>query len=174
MRLFLAIDLPHPIQEVTSELMLPELQQVRWSPLQQLHVTLVFIGEQPSDKLDEIIEAIAEVPFESFPLTLNQIGHFRSGVIWLGVENNEPLNRLQKSLSHKIRSLGIALEQRRYIPHLTFGRCKNLTPEILGLLGKQALGLRINLDVSAFQLKRSILSSDGAVYETLCEFTPDK
>lgn len=173
MRLFLAIDIPETLQELISELMLPELQQVRWSNSQQLHITLVFIGNATHEQCDEIIESVSELSFSPFSLTLQGIGHFRSGIIWLGVDNNEPLQRLQKALSHKVRSLGIKLEQRKYTPHLTLGRCKHLTPEILQKLTKQALGFSVALEVGAVQLKNSRLKPEGAEYETLGAFLPD-
>ncbi|MCP4597080.1 RNA 2',3'-cyclic phosphodiesterase [Neptuniibacter sp.] len=166
MRLFLAIDIPESIQDQIALLTCPELEQVRWTTSHQLHITLVFIGDQPQHRLDEIIEAVAEVQFTPFNLTLKQIGHFRSGIIWLGVDENEQLQRLQKSLSHKIRGLGIKLEQRKFIPHLTLGRCKKLTPEILETVASNGIGFETGFEVEAFQLKSSRLSPDGAIYQT--------
>lgn len=173
MRLFLAIDIPETIQDQITELTCPELEQVRWTTCQQLHITLVFIGEQPQHRLDDIIDAIAEINFDPFPLTLKKIGHFKSGIIWLGVEESEPLIRLQKSLSHKIRSLGIKLEQRKFIAHLTLGRCKKLTPEILGKVSIKSLNFETGFSVNAFQLKSSVLKANGAEYLTEGEFLPD-
>ena len=173
MRLFLAIDIPGSIQDQVAPLACPELEQVRWTTSHQLHITLVFLGDQPPHRLEEIIEAIAEVQFTPFNLTLERIGHFRSGIIWLGVEENEQLLRLQKSLSHKIRGLGIKLEQRKFIPHLTLGRCKKLTPEILETVAGKGVGFKTGFEVEAFQLKSSVLKVDGAEYATEGEFMPD-
>lgn len=173
MRLFLAVDIPESVQDQISSLTCPELEQVRWTHSHQLHITLVFIGDQPQHRLDEIIEAVSEVEFTPFTLSLKKIGHFRSGIIWLGVHENHQLQRLQKSLSHKIRSLGIKLEQRKFIPHLTLGRCKKLTPEVLETVGQKGLGFETGFKVEAFQLKSSRLSPDGAVYQTEGTFMPD-
>lgn len=173
MRLFLAIDLPEPIQDQISSLTCPELEQVRWTHSHQLHITLVFIGDQPQHRLDEIIEAVSEVDFTPFTLNLKKIGHFRSGIIWLGVQENQQLQRLQKSLSHKIRSLGIKLEQRKFIPHLTLGRCKKLTPEVLETVGQKGLGFETGFEVETFKLMSSVLKADGAEYQTEGEFIPD-
>jgi len=173
MRLFLSIDIPESIQDQIATLTCPELEQVRWTTSHQLHITLVFIGDQPQHRLDEIIEAVAEVEFTPFNLTMKQIGHFRSGIIWLGVDENEQLQRLQKSLSHKIRGLGIKLEQRKFIPHLTLGRCKKLTPEILETVAVKGVRFETEFEVEAFQLKSSVLKVDGAVYQTEGEFLPD-
>lgn len=173
MRLFLAIDIPESIQDQVATLTCPELEQVRWTTCHQLHITLVFIGDQPQHRLDEIIETIAEVQFTPFSLTLKRIGHFRSGIIWLGVDENEQLQRLQKSLSHKIRGLGIKLEQRKFMPHLTLGRCKKLTPEILETVASKGIGFETGFEVEAFQLKSSVLKMDGAEYVTEGEFIPD-
>jgi 2'-5' RNA ligase len=173
MRLFLAIDIPESVQDQISALTCPELEQVRWTTSHQLHITLVFIGDQPQHRLDEIIEAVSEVEFTPFTLNLKKIGHFRSGIIWLGVEENQQLQRLQKSLSHKIRGLDIKLEQRKFIPHLTLGRCKKLTPEVLETVSKKGLRFETGFEVGEFQLKSSVLKADGAEYVTEGEFLPD-
>ncbi|WP_415881569.1 RNA 2',3'-cyclic phosphodiesterase [Neptuniibacter sp. QD34_54] len=173
MRLFLAIDLPEDLQDRITELYCPELEQVRWTVSHQLHITLVFIGDQPHQYLEEIIEAVSETSFEPFELCLQKIGYFKSGIIWLGVEESEPLKRLQKSLSHKVRGLGIELEQRKYMPHITLGRSKKLTPQVVSQVSHKGLGFTANMVVSAFQLKSSVLKANGAEYLTEGEFLPD-
>ncbi|WP_415885046.1 RNA 2',3'-cyclic phosphodiesterase [Neptuniibacter sp. QD37_6] len=173
MRLFLAIDLPEDLQDRITELYCPELEQVRWTASHQLHITLVFIGDQPHQHLEEIIETVSEISFEPFELRLQKIGYFKSGIIWLGIEESEPLKRLQNSLSHKIRGLGIELEQRKYTPHITLGRCKRLTSHVVSEVSHKGLGFTANIEVNAFQLKSSILKADGAEYQTEVEFLPD-
>lgn len=173
MRLFLAIDLPEDLQDQITELYCPELEQVRWTVSHQLHITLVFIGDQPHQHLEEIIEAVSETSFEPFELRLQKIGYFKSGIIWLGIEESEPLKRLQKSLSHKVRGLGIELEQRKYTPHITLGRSKKLTSQLISQVSHKGLGFTANMEVSAFQLKSSVLKADGAEYLTEVEFLPD-
>lgn len=173
MRLFLAIDLPETLQDQITTLYCPELEQVRWTPSHQLHITLVFIGDQPQPRLDEIIEAVAEVSFAPIYLKVAKIGHFKSGILWLGVDESDPLKRLQKSLSHNLRGLGIKLEQRKYMPHITLGRCKNLTPEVMNKLSRKSLNFNAELGVETFQLKSSLLKAEGAIHITEAEFLPD-
>jgi len=172
MRLFLAIDIPDAIQQQVEQLYLPEIRECRWTPLEQLHITLVFIGEQPSSRLDDIIRAVSKINFRPFTVKLNQIGHFRSGIIWLGVENSEDLQRTQKKLKAHLSDMGIAISQRKFTPHITLCRSKNISPEVLSRMSRQALGVKYQFCADTFQLKSSILKPSGAVYETEAEFYP--
>lgn len=81
--------------------------------------------------------------------------------------------RLQASLSHALRKQGLKLEQRKYIPHITLGRCHRLSPELLTQISTQALGFRSRMEVDSYQLKSSLLRPEGACYETEAEFWPD-
>ena len=100
MRLFLAISL-----EGTMRQSLLTLQE-QWKslgvkghfvPPENLHLTLAFIGEY--GKPDAVMDALASVPFEPFPLRLDRLGHF-GDLYWAGIADNTPLTTFVKRLRH--------------------------------------------------------------------------
>lgn len=101
----------------------------RFTPRENLHLTLAFLGEIDRPDLAEL--AIREAAGKPFLLTLEGCGRFpkRGGdVLWFGVRQNEALVNLQARLCDRLRTAGFALEDRPYVPHITLGRQVVLPP----------------------------------------------
>jgi 2'-5' RNA ligase len=68
-------------------------------------------------------------------LQFDRIGHFtkeRSGDIWwIGLKNNNKLNRMQRRLSRELITAGFELEKRKFTPHLTLARQVRLKPDLI-------------------------------------------
>ena len=91
-----------------------------FSPKENLHLTLVFIGE--TERTEEIISAVSEIEFPSFEFKISGTGIFEKGIFWAGTEENENLRNLYKEVFEKIRGLGFEPEEREFVPHITFAR----------------------------------------------------
>ena len=85
-----------------------------------LHLTLVFIGE--TERENEIKSALSEVEFPSFEIKTEGIGLFEKGILYIGTEKNEKLEKLQKTVFKKLKNLGLEIEEREYVPHITLAR----------------------------------------------------
>lgn len=139
-RLFIAINASEPLVKTFP----PTLKKlkinadrrdmaVKWVPLENLHVTLAFIGERPSEDIpviEEIMKSIsAKIP--AFDLKVEDMGAFSSEqdarVLWLGVQNKKILNQLRDELIEGLDQGDLLFreEVRPYVPHLTIGRLKN-------------------------------------------------
>lgn len=98
-RLFVAIRPPAAIRERLLGLM-GGVSGVRWQTGGQLHITLRFIGEVPSQLADAIAAALGSVRHSPFDLSLNGIGTFgrpgQPGVLWAGVAPHEALKSLHR------------------------------------------------------------------------------
>ena len=130
MRLFIAICLTDNIKEALSETA-AELRGVarrgRYTRSENLHLTLVFIGE--SDRIDEILDVMEDAVDEAFAkpikIALSGAGAFRGrggDTHWVGVENTTELNTLAKALTDGLRTAGFDIEKRRFLPHVTIAR----------------------------------------------------
>lgn len=172
MRLFLAINLPTEVQNQVAALYLPEIESLRWTPLHQLHITLSYLGELSPNKIDAIIEAIAELTFKPITLTLKDTGFFKSGIYWLGVDENPELINLQNRLCHAMREIGIRLEKRRFKPHVTIARTKQISAPIAQRIEQQSFGFHLEFSTDRFELMSSYLKSDGPEYQSEAEFIP--
>lgn len=92
---------------------------------ENLHLTLVFLGECDVLKTATIKHVMSMITFEPFALTIERIGRFKrdSGDIWwAGIQESKTLIDLQGALTDKLISRGFALDKRKYSPHITLGR----------------------------------------------------
>src|SRR6185437_9474458 len=111
MRLFTAIDLP---QEALLRLdrlvaaLRPEAL-IKWSPLDNLHITTKFIGEWPEERIGELHAALLKVaPRHPFQVQIRNLGWFPNEraprVLWAGVEGGESLKELARDTDEALAS----------------------------------------------------------------------
>lgn len=134
MRLFTAIDIPPPVRSRLSALLdlLRPAAKLRWSPVENLHVTTKFIGEWPDQRLGEMHDALATVATPAAAcLTVRGLAWLphphRPRVFWVGVEDGGQLNTLAQATGLAVTRLGVPAEDRPYRPHLTLARLKDRT-----------------------------------------------
>lgn len=165
-RLFVAIDPPEEVREQLAPLCCG-LPDARWTPIEQLHLTLCFIGEVDGSTFLDICEALGEISFAAFSLQLRGVGFFpprgQPRVVWAGVEKCESLMVLQRKITTRLFQMGIFLENRKYSPHLTLARLNQTSPARVGkYLNEHALFVSSPFTVSQFTLYSSVLGRKGA------------
>lgn len=134
MRLFIAINFN---DEIKAELIsaIENLKRIcvhgNFTRKENLHQTLVFIGETPQNKLTAIKkimdDRIVNIDYIDRPLslTLDALGKFkRSGgdIYWVGVKSNPLIAELYDGLCDDLENAGFNIEKRKYKPHITIGR----------------------------------------------------
>lgn len=179
MRLFTAI---HLTPEIVLRLdrLLSALRTeafIKWSPLDNLHITTKFIGEWPETRLDELHEVLSVLgPREPFKVELKDLGWFPNErsprVLWLGVHGGDALAQLAHETEQRLEALGIIREERKFSPHLTLARIKNPVPlhrlrQRVSELQPAALG---SFSVSYFSLFRSDPGSNASIYRSLRDY----
>jgi 2'-5' RNA ligase len=150
---------------------------VRWIDPQHLHLTLRFLGNVPTDRMDELSAALRHACARAAPfhVALEGAGCFPNPknprVVWIGIQGDlEPLRKLQEQIARETKSFGDTCDERAFQPHLTIGRVK-----ASGLAGRKAVQAiefvgvpRLGVwTVQNVLLLRSELSPDGARYTTL-------
>lgn len=132
MRLFTAIDLPPEMLEKLGQFLsrLRPLAKLRWTAVENLHITTKFIGEWPEARLDEMKMALRGVVQNgSIDIAVHGVGWFpdqrRPRVFWAGVDGGEPLSALAQATEGAVSKLGVPVEPRPYSPHLTLARVKD-------------------------------------------------
>jgi len=125
-RLFVAILPPVTVRSELAALAAP-LPGVRWSPMDNLHLTLRFIGETDEVKQERFAAALGRVHVEPFILPVGSVGLFPSRgpakVLWAGVGNGHTrLYQLRKQVDEALLSVDSALAVPGFHPHFTLGR----------------------------------------------------
>jgi RNA 2',3'-cyclic 3'-phosphodiesterase len=170
-RLFVAIDLdPALVRELES--IQYGLPGVRWTPPEQLHLTLRFIPEASNERLDMLQENLGEIEFAPFELRTGGLGVFLrrqvAEILYCSVQTSPELLELQRRVDGIAREIGLAGEKRRFEPHVTLARLKDAPPARL----EEYLSLHQNFParaspVNEFSLYSSVLRPEGAVHRRL-------
>jgi 2'-5' RNA ligase len=182
LRLFIAIELPPPVQAVmtaTIRTLATRNLAVRWVDPAGTHLTLKFLGATPPDRVDALAVAMHETVAtqNSFQLATADLGVFPNlrapRVVWIGVTGDlAALHTLQAGVEGKIAPLGFPTEQRPFSPHLTLGRSdKAATGSQRAAIGATVAAMTaptpVTWQVSRLALIRSELLPTGARYTAL-------
>jgi 2'-5' RNA ligase len=129
MRLFIALDIDDGIRRRLQrfvEGVSGFASDARWVRAESMHVTLKFIGEKPVEVVEEIKLALAAVKGEPFEISFRGYGFFPTAksarVFWVGIETGPQLASLATTVDRATSTLGIAMEEHAYSPHLTLAR----------------------------------------------------
>ncbi|NVM53124.1 MAG: RNA 2',3'-cyclic phosphodiesterase [Candidatus Helarchaeota archaeon] len=179
MRCFLCIEIKKPVI-ITKILQFqdefkPIDARIKFVEAENLHFTLKFLGNIEPTIIDEIYSTMKKVPFSAFPINFETVGSFpasRPRVIWIGIsEGRDELSSITTYLNQNLKNLGFKPEKRKFSPHITIGRVKyvNDKKSLMSLLQKwqnQSFG---KMNVTSFQLKKSVLTPKGPIYTILKE-----
>ena len=155
-RSFLAVTVSTEVREELESLQ-HGLPEVRWTPFEQMHITLKFLGDVSTQTLETLQQEVMELHIPSFTLRFAGLGTFlpRNGppVLWAGLESEEALQGLFRNIESMAGRLGIPKEKRPFKPHLTLGRLRRRQPERL----KGYMELHEHFYSSAFDCKEVVL-----------------
>lgn len=131
-RLFTGLEIPAEASLLLS-LKRGGLQGARWIDPENYHLTLRFIGDVDRSIGDEVAHALDRfVDGAPFDLTLNHLGVFggnKPHTVYAGIAPSEALNQLHASQDHLFQRLGLAPDPRKFTPHVTLARLRDVAPE---------------------------------------------
>jgi 2'-5' RNA ligase len=173
-RLFVGIELP-PELRLRLSLLCGGIPGAKWVDPGNLHLTLRFIGEVDEGTASDIDETLAQIRAPRFALTLSGTGHFGTGdtprALWVGVEKTRALLQLHDKIEMALMRLGLAPEQRRYTPHVTLARLKQVAvPRLQEFLRDHALFRAESFPVERFSLIASYPTKSGSIYEDQADY----
>lgn len=154
---------------------------VRWTPPDQWHLTLHFLGEVPADRIAGLERSLRSslVGARGFSLHLEGLGAFPSPraprVLWVGLGGDLPgLQDVRQRVVQACAGFGEPADPRPFHPHLTLGRTRQPDPQALRAW-REASGDAHPLPpcewlVGRVALCRSELRPAGAVHTELAAF----
>ena len=169
-RMFIALDLPPQVAGTLADLD-PRLPGLHWFPAPMPHLTLCFLAVVPEENEARLIDGLAGIQVPPFPLELKGLGSFgRRGhpsVIWVGGgDHSREIHRLHRRVLEAVRAAGLKADARPFHPHVTLGRCKDLSPGALKDWLKSHRNSSFGVfDVTGFTLYASELAPEGAKHE---------
>jgi len=191
-RAFIAIKLPELTRRAIGDQQArlaryPAAHAARWTPPENIHLTLKFLGDVPSGRLPAIEKSLRATTHAHrvFNLRISGLGCFpnvrRPRIVWVGVGGDtEQLLSLQRDIAVGMAELGWPQESRTWSPHLTVGRArKTATTGDIVSLGELFEGTHVGeiarLDITSVSLIKSDLLPGGPIYTDLaCAALPPR
>lgn len=173
-RLFVAVDLPPGHSAAFQKLQDPDLQ-ARWTPPDQYHVTLRFLGDVDEQRTEQLTSRLADIDLPSFQLGGEGLDVFpskqRPHVLVAHVNEEPGLMALQEFVDDLAVEMGFAEDPKPFNPHVTLGRVKKAAPrEVRAFLKKHADFSIDPFVATEYRLYESTLSPDGSAHTVLREY----
>jgi 2'-5' RNA ligase len=171
MRCFIALKIPEVVKKKIHAIqdMLPSFYG-KFTELENLHLTLKFLGEIEEEKLEKIREKLKEIKLVRFDVNVKELGVFSESfvkIVWLHLVGGEELQRL---IDSKIEELGFVSEK-RFMSHLTIARVKTIRDREKFLEDLYAIEIpEIEFKAEKFYLIKSELKKQGPEYTILEEY----
>ena len=135
MRTFIAIDLPEDVKASIAACVrrLKPLVSggVSWARVDDIHLTLKFLGEIEASSLPAVEQALVSAARETdiFTLGVRGTGTFPGGtkrprVLWVGLTESQALQRFQDRIETALEGAGFSREEKPFRPHLTLARVR--------------------------------------------------
>ena len=178
MRLFIAVCFSNGVKSRLLQIrdrIKTQAARGNFSRPENLHLTLVFFGETPEDRVpvicSSIEKALSHPPIHEFTLDFCHTGCFRHSnkeLWWTGADKTDPghaiLIDLRRRLAAELASEGIAFDNRPFNVHITLAReVKHSSPIILP-------EEKINVPVKRISLMESRHINGSLVYTEIAGY----
>jgi len=178
-RAFICIDFPDEIiKEITR--VQGAVGKVKFTgkltEVENLHLTLKFLGEIDNKKLEDARERLKKIKFSEMELKLEKVGIFsyrgKPRIVWIKVAGKE-IFELQKNIDSALKDL--LSPEERFMSHLTIARVKYAKDKkgfekyIDGIEVK-----KLKFKIDRFKLKSSELGKTGPVYKDIEVYEAEK
>lgn len=123
-RLFSGIELPSELRDQLQRLSQP-LPSARWIAPEDLHITLRFLGDVPSDIAREFAANLEQIMFDPFSIRIQGLATFGGDAprsMHAVIEPSEALSELARANEKAARRAGLKPEGRKFMPHITLAR----------------------------------------------------
>jgi len=181
MRFFIALEIPEEskqeLEDVQKKLkrLIPNF---RPSFSDKLHLTIAFVGEEPENLKEPLIEvltrAVKDVPaFSVTPAYIDGFPHLHSAhVLWIGVKGDiDKLFLVRHRIKDGLVAMRLNVDERRFIPHIALGKVSDFS--ISGFQEREFEKIEMQtfkpISVNSIKLFESVAGEGFHKHNTLAE-----
>ena len=178
-RSFIALSVPEEATNQLGDLAAKMSYQdksgaIRWVDQENYHLTLAFLGDQTQQDLENLAESLdqslLQTEFASQVAMISPFPENKPKLMAALVDKNEDLMSLHRQVISAVNSIGMAMDKRKFNPHITLGRYRHSRNDFGG-------GIPANIECELYfdevVLYESTLTSSGAEYEAIYRFPLD-
>ncbi len=173
MRTFVALEIPDNVRSQMYSIGEKIPGRMALVPKDNIHITLQFLGDIGEAQVLAAARALDSVSQSSFPVLLRGLSYFggrNMHTIFAKVFDNARTSLLYNAVGKALSDCGIGYAaQRDYTPHATIARVKAQAPDTREFISQNAEHAFGEFIAQSICLKKSVLSSSGALYATLHE-----
>lgn len=141
MRFFIALEIPEHARQhlkIVQDQLEKILPSARLTNSEKLHLTLVFIGEQPDSLKSTLVQIInqAVLGIAPFQVTPSFIDGFptihKPHTLWIGVSGAvDKLHLIRERIRDGLQRIEFPTDERRFVPHIAIAKFKSIlvTPD---------------------------------------------
>lgn len=172
-KVFFGLEIPAEIKDRLLQVR-AELAGASWQTVEQMHLTLLFLGNMEKERLLAVCEAARDISLATFEVNVASLGYFgqphAAKHLWAGVQPQAPVISLHSAIKSQMERLAIETERRAYCPHITLARFKPALGSVECLLAEHSETLFGSFQVDQFVLFETQQCSGGSVYTVLERF----
>lgn len=181
LRTFIALELPEvhkqAIQEHLNIWRRTYTKGINWVRNENLHLTLLFVGDTLSADIKPISEALFELILRTPCFSLNCLGFelfpaVEPRLLWVKLDSKDrSIFNFAKELNKAIREFGYEPDGKALKLHITVGRIKSQQPVWMEQEFLKASLVQESAIYNTITFYQSMLRPDGPVYTPLEQFT---
>lgn len=153
-------------------------ERIKWVKPSHFHITLFFLGDTQENEISMIADILEHSlkDFNQFEIQMAGCGIFPNlnnpSVLWFGIKHCDQLIGLKKTIDMSLSGHGFPVEKRKFHPHLTIGRIKEIKKlnTLKNLISSNKEGFLSKQIISELVFFESKLGSAGPVYSRITEF----
>jgi RNA 2',3'-cyclic 3'-phosphodiesterase len=179
-RLFIAIEIPQNLRQYFHSVvatMSNKNHEIRAIVQDNIHLTLKFLGSTNISRISKIANSISSVSADTQKFSFNTGGRIEAfpglksaRIIFVPVEEgSEKIMQFYDKLEDSLSKIKIRKEPRKFIPHLTVARIRNMI-DLREEINNTSIMPQKNIECTHITLFESILKKSGAEYKVLEEF----
>ncbi len=169
-RVFLGIPIQPDIQNEIENCQFG-LQDTKWTKKENLHLTLLFLGDITITELEELKEIMDNVKEKPFEISLKKPQIFIKkidSILWLQAVPDKEILNLRTKILNELDKTNIRYDKsskQKFTSHVTIARIKKLNYKRLNDYFQTFESFATSIfTVNAFTIFSSILKSDGPIY----------
>ncbi len=183
MRFFIALEIPEESKQEISKVQhqVQELfPQARLTYTDKLHLTIAFIGEQPEEVKEQLVELLADAtqgipPFTVTPAYLDGFPNLHHAhTMWIGLKGEiDKLMVVRERIKDGLIDLSLPVDARRYTPHIAIAKLPpsfELAEQLEEQFQQMMMSLQFeDITISSIKLYESVADEGFHTHNTLAE-----